>query len=33
MLASIVEVLPDPAVTVDLEGNPVYINEAGLSHA
>ena len=28
MLASILEVLPDPAVTVDLEGNPVYVNQA-----
>lgn len=28
MLASIIEVLPDPVVTVDLAGNPVYINQA-----
>ncbi|MEJ0008897.1 MAG: ATP-binding protein [Steroidobacteraceae bacterium] len=28
MLASIVEVLPDPVVTVDLDGNPVYLNKA-----
>jgi len=28
MLASIVELLPDPVVTVGLDGNPVYINEA-----
>lgn len=28
MLASIVEVLPDPVVTVGLDGNPVYINQA-----
>lgn len=28
MLASIVEALPDPVVTVGLDGNPVYINEA-----
>jgi PAS domain-containing protein len=29
MLASIVEVLPDPVVTVGIDGNPVYINQAG----
>ncbi len=28
MLASIVEVLPDPVVTVGLDGNPVYVNRA-----
>ncbi|HTB68344.1 MAG TPA: GAF domain-containing protein [Steroidobacteraceae bacterium] len=28
MLASIIEVLPDPVVTVGLDGNPVYINQA-----
>lgn len=28
MLASIVEVLPDPVVTVGLDGNPVYFNQA-----
>jgi PAS domain S-box-containing protein len=28
MLASIVEALPDPVVTIGLDGNPVYINEA-----
>ncbi|HEY4342345.1 MAG TPA: GAF domain-containing protein [Steroidobacteraceae bacterium] len=28
MLASILEVLPDPVVTVGLDGNPVYINQA-----
>lgn len=28
MLASIVELLPDPVVTVGLDGNPVYINQA-----
>ena len=29
MLASIIEVLPDPVVTVGLDGDPVYINQAG----
>lgn len=28
MLASILEVLPDPVVTVDVDGNPVYLNRA-----
>ncbi len=28
MLASIIEALPDPVVTVGLDGNPVYINQA-----
>jgi len=28
MLASIIEVMPDPVVTVALDGNPVYLNEA-----
>lgn len=28
MLASIVELLPDPVVTIGLDGNPVYINQA-----
>jgi len=28
MLASIVDLLPDPVVTVDVDGNPVYINQA-----
>ncbi len=28
MLASIIEVLPDPVVTVAVDGNPVYLNQA-----
>jgi PAS domain S-box-containing protein len=28
MLASIVEAMPDPVVTVDVDGNPVYLNQA-----
>lgn len=28
MLASIIEVMPDPVVTVGLDGDPVYLNEA-----
>jgi PAS domain S-box-containing protein len=30
MLASIIEALPDPVVTVSLEGSPVYLNRAAL---